>query len=278
MPDRAIVAYYETVADKIVPFLRGRRVGVRHTFDHTAVFRRHPTSLLQQLRRTSPAARGSWPESNWIYIPNRRTLLEIVRQHGYEFFPHLEGENDVWFALDIDVRTVPVRLGAIVVRTALNILTERKVQYLLTFSGGNGFHVRWSFTPSEVPPKKWQFFRAIVRALREETERRLQESPHRTAFYRHIPRGDPITELNAMDRAAQRSILFDELILKPQATIRAPFSLHMKHRWTTIPLTPKNLDRFVPARDATMAKAGAHAPVRLPKNPMALFRRPPWNL
>ncbi|TSC71903.1 MAG: hypothetical protein G01um101438_850 [Parcubacteria group bacterium Gr01-1014_38] len=260
MPDRAIVAYYEAVADKILPFLRGRRVGVRHTFDHTAVFKRH------------------WPNRQWITIQDQEILRDIVRQHGYEFFPHLESDRDLWFALDIDVRAVPVRLGAIAVRTALNILTERKVQYLLTFSGGNGFHVRWSFTPSEVPPKKWQFLRAIVCALREETERRLQESPHRTAFYRHIPRGDPITELNAMDRAAQRSILFDELILKPQATIRAPFSLHMKHRWTAIPLTPAHLERFVPARNATMAKAGAHASVRLPKNPVALFRRPPWNL
>lgn len=283
MPDRAILAYYESVADKILPFLRGRRVAVRHTFDHTAVFRRHPTPRLLALRGAGPTPllrklRGtSWPEPQWIYVPNRTVLLEIVRQHGYEFFPHLEGEKDLWFALDLDVRAVPLRLGIVAVRTTLDILDERKVQYLLTFSGGNGFHIRWAFAPLGIPAKKWQFLRAIVRNLREETERRLQDSSHRAAFYRHIPRGDPITELNAMDKAAQRSILFDELILKKQATIRAPFSLHMQRRWVAIPLTPKRLERFAPARDATMAKAKAYVPARLPVNTVAIFLKPPWR-
>lgn len=255
-----MVDYYAAVADKIAPFLRGRRVAVRHTFDQGTVFRRH------------------WPNRRWITIEDRKTLLNVVRQHGYEFFPHLEGEKDCWFALDIDVRAVPLTLGAIAVRTALDILEERHIRSLLTFSGRNGFHLRWAFPSADVPKKKWEFLRAIVRALREETERRLQASPHRAAFYRHIPAGDPVTELNAMDKAAQRSILFDELILKPQATIRAPFSIHMKRRWTAIPLDPGRLETFSPARDATMAKAKKHPSVRLPENPVALFQRAPWNL
>ncbi len=281
VPDQAIVAYYTAVAGTMLPFLRGRRVAVRHLFDHTPVFRRHASN-----RR-------------WITIEDREALLEIVRQHGYEFFPHLEGKQDFWFALDIDIREIPLKLGVIAVQTALHILEERHVRYLLTFSGSNGFHIRWAFARVDVPKKKWEFLRAIVRSLREETERRLQTSPHRAAFYRHIPASDPITELNAMDKVAQHSILFDELILKPQATIRAPFSLHMKHptspsglptslfelrgtsrgagRWVAIPLDADRLKTFSPARDATMTKAKALPSVRLPVNSAAMFLKSPWR-
>lgn len=277
MPDLQIVKYYRSVTAKIHPFLRGRRVGVRHYFDHTPVFRRHPTSLLSELRGTGPTSSKLWPEKNWIYIPNKRVLREIVRQHGYEFFPHLEGLNDFWFALDIDVRAVPLSLGKVAVRTALDVLDERGVGYLLKFSGANGFHIHWAFRPQELPTQKWQFVRRIVRGIRDEVERRLQGHPQRHAFYRHIPKGDPITELNAVDKEAQKSILFDELILKKNATIRAPFSLHMKHPWVAVPIEPHRLEAFSPATDATMAAARRLRAVRVPLNPVARFLKPPWT-
>lgn len=257
MPDRAILAYYEAVADRILPFLRGRRVAVRHQFDHQFIFRRH------------------WPDRRWITIESKKTLLEIVRQHGYEFFPHLEGERTLWFALDIDVRAAPFQLGKVVVRTALDILDERGVNYLLTFSGGNGFHVRWAFSPRGVPAQKWQFLRRIVRNLRAEAERRLQTSLYQDQFYQHIPKGDPITELNAVDKNAQKSVLFDELILKRQATIRAPFSLHQQRRWVAVPVDPRRLEAFTPSTDATMRAALRYPRARLPVNPVALFLKDP---
>lgn len=276
MPDRAILAYYEAVADKLLPFLRGRRVAVRHMFDHTPVFRRHPTPLLRKLRGAGPTSLAAWPEPRWIYVPNKRVLLEIVRQHGYEFFPHLEGRKDFWFALDIDVRAVPLPLGKVVVRTVLDVLDERKVKYLLTFSGGNGFHVRWAFLPSGLPRQKWQFLRTIVRNIQQETESRLQTSVQRDAFYQHVPKDDPITELNAVDKESQHSVLLDELILKRQATIRAPFSLHTQRRWVAIPLESRRLEAFLPATDAVMDTARRYSRVRLPVNPVAPFLKRPW--
>lgn len=297
MPDPQIFAYYERVAEKILPFLRGRRVAVRHTFDaaaspragsrgdQVAVFRRHPSRSLKPF-----IGREGWPEKNWIYIPNRRVLREIVRQHGYEFFPHLEGGKDFWFALDIDVRAVPLPLGKIAVRAALDVLEERQVKYLLKFSGGNGFHLHWAFRPRELPKQKWQFVRRIVRAIRGEVERRLQASRDREAFYAHIPRSDPITELNAVDKEAQHSILFDELILKPNATIRAPFSVHMGRRRSgrrreggltsplvAVPIEPRRLEAFQPMTDATMAAATHLRAARLPINRASLFTGPGWR-
>lgn len=244
---------------------------MRYTFDGVPVFRRHPTTRLLKFRG------AGWPEPRWIYVPSKRVLMEIVREHGYEFFPHLEGSKDLWFALDIDVRAVPLFLGKVVVRTVLDVLDERKVKFLLTFSGGNGFHVRWAFPLRGLPTRKWKFLRTIVRNIQRETENRLQTSVQSDAFYQHIPKDDPITECSAVDKEAQKSVLLDELILKRNATIRSPFSLHMKRRWVAVPLESRRLEAFLPATEALMDTTRQYPIVRLPVNPVAPFLKRPWS-
>lgn len=265
MPDKDILAYYNAVAPKIIPFLRGRRVAVRHHFPDAVVFRRHRTV---GRRKT------------WITISTKRELLEIVRQHGYEFFPHLAGRRNLWFALDIDLRAVPLPLGKRVVREAVRVFEERHVRFLLTFSGGNGFHFRWAFAlprAKAAPRGQWLLLRRIVRALQEEVEHRLQQAGVRRRFAAVVPEGDPITECNAMDRRAQSSVLFDELILKPQGTIRAPFSLHLPGRLVAIPVPPARIEAFDPVVHASLRAALAHPPVRLPRNSVSRFLAPPWS-
>lgn len=275
MPDQEILAYYDAVAPKMLPFLRGRPLAVRSHFGKTVVFRRHP-AFPQRRRKSSDTARSMTDKHAWIRVQTKNDLLALVRQHGYEFFPHLEGDRDLWFALDIDVRDIPLYLGVRAVQAATDVLHERQVKFLLSFSGGNGFHIRWSFPLTDLPSNKWAFLRRIVRSLRDECEQRLQQSPGRAVFSKYIPKGDPITECSSADKAAQHSILFDELILRKLATIRAPFSLHMKHRWVAVPLSPQCLSDFDPAQDATPAVARTLPVARLPRNPVAPFLRSPW--
>lgn len=266
MPDRAILAYYEAIAPKILPFLRGRPIAVRAHFENAVVFRRHPGT-----------GRVAGSKKQWLRMETKNDLLALVHQHGYEFFSHLEGDKNLWFALDIDMREIPLPLGKRVVRTTLDILDERRVKYLLSYSGGNGFHIRWAFPTTGLPRGKWTFFRRIVRALQEETEQRLQASSDRSAFYEHLPKNDPITERSSADKVAQKSVLFDELILRPLTTIRAPFSMHMKRRLVAVPIDPKNLEAFDPERDATLEAARGLPHARVPKNPVAPFLKPPWT-
>lgn len=265
MPDRAILAYYDAIAPKILPFLRGRPIAVRAHFENAVVFRRHPG-----------IGRVAGNKKQWLRVETKNDLLALVHQHGYEFFSHLEGDKDVWFALDVDMREIPLPLGKRVVRTALDILDERHMKYLLSYSGGNGFHIRWAFPTTGLPRGKWTFLRRIVRALQQETERRLQTASDRSAFYEHLPNSDPITEWSSADKVAQHSVLFDELILKPLATIRAPFSMHMKRQLVAVPIDPKHLAAFEPERDATPEAAIAAAVARVPKNPVAPFLTSPW--
>lgn len=261
MPDREIFAYYAAAAPLILPFLRGRRVAVRHTFGGKFVFRRHPR----------PGSR------RWIYIRTREQLLYWVRLHGYEFFPHLRGSGGDWFGLDIDFRSLPWRLGVYAVGQAAEIFQQGGVRFLLKYSGANGFHFmwRWRRRSGRWPGGGlWRFAQRIAHTLHLRLEERLQRSPRRGEFYRHLPARDPITEDNAADRAAQHSILIDELILKRMATMRAPWSLHMKTRRVSVPVEPEALAEFIPSRRATMQYVMRSAEkVTMPSNSAAALER-----
>jgi DNA primase len=262
MPDREILAYYAAIAPLILPFLRGRRVAIRHTFGQKRVFRRHPR----------PGSR------RWIYIRRREELLAWVRLHGYEYFPHLRGSGGDWFGLDIDFRALPWKLGIYAVIRAAEIFQAHNIRFLLKYSGANGFHFmwRWQRPQSRSWPggSLWRFSQQVAHALHVRLEESLQRSPRRGEYYRYLPARDPITEDNAADRVAQHSILIDELILKRMATMRAPWSLHMKKRWVSVPVNPQQLPRFIPARHATMQYVMRNASrATMPFNSLAKLRR-----
>lgn len=87
----------------------------------------------------------------------------------------------------------------------------------------------------------------------------------------------PDRAILAVDAEAQKSIIFDELILKRVGTIRAPFSLHMTHRWVAVPVDQRRLDAFMPGTDATIRAALRSPRVRLPVNSVSVFQKPPWT-
>lgn len=261
MPDREILSYYDAAAEQILPFLRGRRVAVRQTFGEKQVYRRHDKT-----------------GKRWITITTKDHLLKWVRWHAYEFFPHLRGSGGVWFGLDIDLRNIPLSLGVKVIAVAAEIFDAGNVRYLLKYSGDNGFHFLFDFgsiTNTDVPGRNiWDFETTIADTLHTRLEKRLQAGPERTALYTHIPAGDPITEHGAHDAAAQQSILIDESILKRMATLRAPYSLHMKHRQVSVPVAKDDLESFDPAIHATMSAAMEQEHVTpLPTNSVKTLER-----
>jgi len=257
MPDKKILGYYEQNSKKILPFLADRPIAVRHTFGDLQVYKRHEKN-----------------KKKWIYIDDEEKLISIVSKHGYEFYPHLEGKKDFWFVLDVDLRDFPIRKGIRVIREVCSVLEERHVNFLLTFSGSNGFHFHWKFEKEEMSRKKWDFLKSLIRNVQKEVERRL--SGTYSFFEGYLPKGDPITELNSLDKKSQKSILFDELIIKDKATIRSPFSIHMKHRWVDIPVDPKKIEDFKPETDASMEAAIKIKETRLPFNPVSKFLKSPW--
>ncbi len=251
--------YYSQVADKMLPFLQNRRVAMRQLFSGQAIFRRHDE------------------EGRWIYIKTKEELLFWVNQHAVEFFPHFVGKGDTWFACDLDKREIPLHLAQFAAYHLAKILEGAKIEFLLKFSGSRGFHFMWTFgriKRTNLPGYRlWEFERDIIRKIQKELEKRLQTSNRKEEFYRYIPKGDPITERNAADPQAQQSLLLDELILKRMATIRAPYSLHLKTGLTSFPLRPKELLRFR-QEDASIEKALAdQRKIIMPKNSLEALKK-----
>ena len=85
MPTKWVVDYYNEIADKILPFFENRNVDVGQVFDSESVFRRHGKN-----------------GKSWIRIEDKKRLSFWTNWHTWSFYPHLKGDNSVWFALDID--------------------------------------------------------------------------------------------------------------------------------------------------------------------------------
>ncbi len=233
-----VIDYYNEIAPSILPFLKGRKIGIRQIFDHQIIYRRHTPD-----------------KKHWIYINSKKDLMFWVRWHGWSYFPHLDGENDLWFAMDIDRRAVDFKGVKIAAFEMAKILSELKIKFLVKFSGSNGFHFLWRYKkPLRIKGKRytqpWRFEQKTIEFLQTLLEQRLQNSKYRSYFYRFLKPDDPITFRSANDPKNNRSILIDEYILKQKATIRAPFSLHEKSKLVSLPIQAEKIVDFDPKKEA----------------------------
>jgi DNA primase len=244
--------YYDAIADRILPFLAGRKVACKQFFDGQEIFRRH------------------YDGRRWIYIRDAQDLHRWAEWHTWAFFPHLKAEGPgVWFVLDIDRRTLPLKLAAHAALTCVDILEEKDITYLLKYSGNDGFHILWNFTSTGralggVPI--WDFQEKVVDRLRDEVEARLKGSRKAQEFRKLLEPDEPFIVTNAQEREHRNCLLFDKLILKNKAQIRAPFSLHEKSLLVSLPLSKEALPSFDP-QEATMHRAmDFHRRVGIPNN------------
>ena len=233
-----VIDYYREISPLILPFLRGRKIGIRQIFDGQIIYRRHTPD-----------------KKHWIYISTKKELLFWVRWHGWSYFPHLDGKDDLWFAMDVDRRAVDFKGVQIASHFLAEILKELKIKFLVKFSGNNGFHFLWRYKkPLKIKGKKytrpWQFEQKTIEFLQKILEERLQASKYRDHFYRFLKPSDPITFRSANDPKNDRSILIDEYILKKKATIRAPYSLHEKSQLVSVPIPEERILEFEPKKEA----------------------------
>jgi len=166
-----VVDYYDKNSELILPFLKERKIGIRQIFNGEIIYRRH-----------EPNSR------NWIYVNEKDDLMRWVKWHGWAYFPHLETDNELWFAMDIDSRKVNFEGVKIVASVMVNILNGLKIKYLVKFSGSNGFHFLWRYKkPLSIKDKifihSWQFERATIEFLQTRLEQNLQNGKHKNYLY-----------------------------------------------------------------------------------------------
>ena len=242
--------YYTDVADRMLPFLRGRHVAIEQRFPGSkdVVYRRHTVGA---------------GDDTWIRITDRGTLLDWARQHAVGFHAHVRSEDrGAWFVIDIDSRVLPTEMAQRAATHAADVLEEQGIDALVKFSGSDGFHLMW-----DVPDlgdledeALWELERAVVRSVACEVERRLAVDSQASMIRETVGPGNQAITTGSADRENPSALLFDEYILKDSANFRVPYSIHPATGLVAAPLSRFLLATFHP-EDATPEAVAQRWPV-----------------
>jgi DNA primase len=229
-------SYYAAVADRMVPFVVGRRVAIEQRFrsSDTLVFRRH---------------QGTGANRDWIFVREPGDIIRWAKQHTVAFHTNIKPEGGgAWFLLDIDARDLPLEMARIGALYALDAIDEVSLTALVKYSGSNGFHLMWNMPDLRLLGGKniWEFERDIVQAIADYVEPKLARDPRADPIRNALGSDGKLISTTSADTShAERCVLlFDKLILKDNANVRVPYSLHPKNDSVSVPLSREDLEQF----------------------------------
>jgi hypothetical protein len=258
-------AYYTAVAQRMVPFLVGRRLAVEQRFREgkRPVYRRHE---------------GTGAGRRWIEVRGAADVVRWAKQRVVAFHAHLKPEGaGAWFFLDIDSRELPTemaRLGAI---HALDVVEEAGLHALVKFSGSDGFHLMWEMPDLRALGRRdlWDFERAVVEALADRVEARLAADARAAPIREAVGSDARLISTNSQldDPIERAALLFDKLILKPNANARVPYSLHPASGLVSAPLDRAGLEHFDEAMAVPEVVAADRRHWDLPRNEVTDMKR-----
>ena len=254
--------YYTRLADRIVPFMQGRKIAIEQRFpgEENLVYRRHS---------------GGSGDAAWIRIPDEAALIDWARQYAEGLHAHIRSDDrGAWFVIDIDSRELPTEMALLAARDAADVLREQGIDPLVKFSGSDGYHLMWDVPDLDgiADAELWDLERGVVRAVACEVERRLGADPLAKPIREAVGANRPLITTANADRDNPNAILFDEYILKDNANFRVPYSIHPRTGLVNVPIPAEALASFR-AEDATpTAVAQGWPEMALPRYPLKKVR------
>jgi bifunctional non-homologous end joining protein LigD len=170
-PERGITkgevfAYYEKIADRLLPFLRDRPVALQRYPDGIGPGRPHfwqkntPAYYPKWIRRVEIVA-DDGRKVLYPLVDNVETLLYLVNQGTITFhvwFSRVESLERPDFCLfDIDPKTATFEKVIVVAQALHRVLSSERIQSYIKTSGKSGLHifVPWTLTKGFDDVKKW---------------------------------------------------------------------------------------------------------------------------
>jgi len=238
MPIKWLVDYWDRAAEYTLPFLKNRRVALQQKFDGQIIYRRHDQGR------------------QWIRVESKREIMAWAREHTFSFHPHLRGDRDFWFVMDIDRRqkNFPQKKLLTITGKMAEIFEENNLKYLLKYSGNRGFHFIFEITGMK--QRRFSQEKKAIQSLRDRLEERLG-------------RTEPITTTDSQDKSAP--ILIDKNIIHKKGMIRSPYSIHPQTELVSGPLKKEGLRDF--QKNDFKPDRIKFQEISLPKNTIKLIER-----
>lgn len=231
MPISWLTNYWSQVGKLVLPYLKFRKLGLEQMFGEKIIFRQHDEN------------------KNWIYIKNQSDLNYWTQKHLYSIHTRqLSDKNELLFVMDLDKRNdqMPFELVIYATQKMAEILDSQKQKYLLKFSGNRGFHFVWSL--GKIPAKDltsgriYQKEHEMIESFTATLENNIRDDQKTNKlFQKYYPSASPYFSTNSVDQKTSHCILIDKNILKKNALIRSPWSIHPKTGLVAIPLKSKDL-------------------------------------
>jgi hypothetical protein len=257
--------YYAAVAERMVPFLTGRKLAVEQRFrqGERPVYRRHE---------------GTGAERRWIEVREAADVVRWAKQRAVAFHGHLKPEGPgAWFFLDIDSRALSVEMARIGAVHAWDVIEAAGLRALVKFSGSDGFHLMWEMAELRELGKEdlWDFEREVVEAIADRVEGRLAADPRAEPIRAAVGPGARLISTNSQleDPVERAALLFDKLILKENANARVPYSLHPASGLASVPLDRAGLEGFEESMAAPEVVAADERRWDMPRNGIGEMKR-----
>ena len=258
-------SYYLAVAERMVPFLVGRKLAVEQRFraEERPAYRRHE---------------GRGTDRRWITVRDASDVVRWAKQRVVAFHAHLKPEGPgAWFFLDIDSRDLSTEMARIGAVHALDLIEAAGLRALVKYSGSDGFHLIWEMPNLAALEERdlWEFERDIVQAIADQVELRLRDDPRAAPIREAVGPDAPLISTNSQleDPIERAALLFDKLILKENANARVPYSLHPTSGLVSVPLDREELERFVESMAEPDTVAADEKRWEMPRNEVMEMKR-----
>ncbi|MEJ5292489.1 MAG: hypothetical protein WHS82_02745 [Candidatus Methanosuratincola sp.] len=267
--------YYPRVADRILPFLRGRPISVVKVFSDESDPAGKVKPLFVRYTRYKPSPQH-------IRIESGDQLMGYVDDHAVDFIPYVHGfsrKEPSWLVIDLDagegLKGVPEGFLAVkfVAEKVFMLLEGSGVKPAVKFSGSRGMQVWAALDNSKLPSgDPFAHYRRIIQLVQARVEeeiaregvpgelRGLVSGSGGSAGMGAGNKGGDVglggeigglTTAKVAGKAERaRKVLLDWSSMKPMGDVRAPFSIHYKTGLVSCPVDPSRIMEFDPSEAA----------------------------
>lgn len=244
--------YYPIAGNLMLPYLKDRPTSVVKIFSGK-------NNPIEEIDPIFVRYAKYKPKPQHIIINSLDKLMEYVHDHCIDFIPYVHklntNEPDL-FVLDLDAgkkifeKENGFEFLKFLTKELYEMLVEFEIKPIIKFSGSRGFQIWARFDNSKFKTKEDLFaeYRKLAIKIQNIFEKRLQNK--RKVIEEKYPEFKDLKEFTTSQVAHKEEredkILVDWSSMKPQGDVRAPFSIHYKTGYVSIPIKVKDLEKFKP--------------------------------